>query len=123
MLIALPIFYYTMHAQIVVLMLIQIMEIIRFIIVWPFKTKLRNFIRLALDIILLLFFGTVLLQGFLMITIMSADTSTFVSTVDLFYKIGWAGFALVFIFNIGYMAIIIYDIVLGCRKSNRTCMD
>jgi hypothetical protein len=108
-----------MHAQIAVLILIQVMEIIRFIIVRPFKTKTRNFIRFGLDFTLLLFFGTVLIQGFLMLTIMSADTSTLLSTVDIFYKVGWTGFALAFIFNIGHLTIIIYDTVIGCRKSNR----
>jgi hypothetical protein len=112
-----------MHAQIAVLILIQIMEIIRFIIVRPFKTKIRNFIRFGLDFTLLLFFGTVLIQGFLMLTIMSADTSTLLSTVDLFYKVGWTGFALAFTFNIGHLTIIIYDTVIGCRKSNRYYMD
>lgn len=48
MMITLPIFYNTKNAQIGVLIMIQLFEIIRFSVVWPFKTKLRNFIRLGL---------------------------------------------------------------------------
>jgi hypothetical protein len=63
MLITLPIFYYTPHAQICVLMLIQLLECIRFLVVWPFKNKIRNFIRLGLDFALLVFFISIFIQG------------------------------------------------------------
>ncbi len=41
----------------------------------------------------------------------------------MFYKAGWAGFVAVFIFNVSYLAIFIFDCVMGCRKSNVEMMD
>jgi hypothetical protein len=37
----------------------------------------------------------------------------------MFYQVGWAGFGLVFGFNIGHIIIWVYDTMVGCRKSNR----
>ena len=68
--ISLPLFYTTRNAQIGVLMVIQLFEIARFIVVWPFKSKIRNFIRLALEICLMAFFMTVIIQSFEMMEIM-----------------------------------------------------
>lgn len=62
--IALPIFYLETHAQISALIGIQLFEIIRFLLTRPFKSKIRNAIRLGLEICLLGFFGCVLIQGF-----------------------------------------------------------
>jgi hypothetical protein len=70
MMITLPLFYMTKNAQISVLMAIQFLEIIRFIVVWPFKSKVRNFIRLGLEIILMIFFITIIIQSFEMVEIM-----------------------------------------------------
>lgn len=70
MMITLPLFYMTKNAQISVLMAIQFFEIIRFIVVWPFKSKVRNFIRLGLEIILMIFFITIIIQSFEMVDIM-----------------------------------------------------
>lgn len=46
--IALPIFYSTKDAQAGALILIQLLEMARFVAIWPFKSKVRNFIRLGL---------------------------------------------------------------------------
>ena len=48
MMIALPIFYLEKHAQISALIAIQVFEIIRFLLTRPFKSKIRNGIRLGL---------------------------------------------------------------------------
>ena len=76
MMISLPLFYTTRNAQISVLMVIQLFEIVRFIFVWPFKTKLRNFIRLGLEICLMIFFMTIIIQSFEMMEIMMNDPNT-----------------------------------------------
>ena len=54
---------------------------------------------------------------------MSGDAVLIKSAVDIFYKVGWAGFGMVFVFNIGHIIVWIYDCALGCRKSNRELMD
>ena len=48
MMISLPIFYSFKNAQISVLLIIQFFEILRFIIIWPYKSKVRNIIKLGL---------------------------------------------------------------------------
>ncbi len=48
MMITLPIFYSTKYAQVSILIIIQTMEIVRFLIIWPFHQKARNYIRLGL---------------------------------------------------------------------------
>lgn len=50
---------------------------------------------------------------------MSGDPAIIESAVDIFYKVGWVGFVMVWVFNIGHIATWIYDAVLGFRKSNR----
>jgi hypothetical protein len=54
---------------------------------------------------------------------MNNDPATLATAIGIFYKIGWVGFAFVFIFNIGHLIIFLYDIIVGCRKSNRDLMD
>lgn len=44
-------------------------------------------------------------------------------TINLFYKLGWVGFGMVFFFNFGFIIIMIIDIVKGCKKTNREMMD
>ncbi len=121
--VALPIFYSTKGAQVTILIAIQLMEIIRFLVIWPFHSKIRNYIRLALELCLLLFFACILIQGLKLPDIMSGDQILIVPAVNIYYTIGWVGFAMAFAFNIGHIAILVYDTVLGCRKSNRDLMD
>lgn len=76
MMVSLPIFYSTRNAQIGVLMAIQLFEIIRFIVVWPFKSKVRNIIRLSLECCLMIFFMTIIIQSFEMVEIMINNPET-----------------------------------------------
>jgi hypothetical protein len=119
MMVALPIFYNTKNAQITTLIVIQSLEIIRFLIIWPFKTRFRNFFRLFLDLCLLTFFITILIQSIELPDIMSGDNQRIVSAVEIYYSVGWVGFVMVFIFNICHIAIWIYDCMICCKKSNR----
>lgn len=121
--IALPIFYSTKYAQVSILILIQAMEIIRFLVIWPFHKKIRNYIRLGLELCLLLFFVSILIQALNLPDIMSGDQMLIPHAVNIYYAIGWVGFVMCFIFNIGHIAIWVYDAVLGCRKTNRDLMD
>jgi hypothetical protein len=119
MMIALPIFYFIAHAQISALIFIQILEVCRFLIVWPFKSNIRNFIRLGLELCLLGFFASVLIQGFMVLEIMKNDIATLSNAINLYYSVGWAGFVLVFVFNVSHLIILIRDIVMGCRTTNK----
>jgi hypothetical protein len=121
--IALPIFYFKAHAQIIALIFIQILEICRFLIIWPFRSNVRNFIRLGLELCLLGFFVSVVIQGFMVDEIMKNDNATLSNAINLYYSVGWAGFVLVFVFNIAHLIILIRDIVIGCRTSNKEYMD
>lgn len=103
--------------------MIQLMEMIRFIVIWPFHSKVRNFIRLGLEICLLTFFVTILIQAMNLPHIISGDPALIESAVEIFYKIGWVGFGMVFTFNIVHIIIWSYDWVQGCRKTNRELMD
>lgn len=50
---------------------------------------------------------------------MKNDDATLSGAINLFYSVGWAGFVLVFIFNIGHIFILIYNIVIGCKTTNK----
>lgn len=65
MIVSLPIFYHTTHAQAGVLILLQAAEIARFCLIRPFYKKWRNIYRLILECALEMFFISVLIQGFL----------------------------------------------------------
>jgi hypothetical protein len=65
------------------------------------------------------FFVTVLIQGYMVEEIMKNDDATLNNSIDIFYKVGWAGFALVFFFNLGHVGLLIWDICLGCNSTNR----
>lgn len=47
------------------------------------------------------------------------NPETLEKAVDIFYKIGWLGFAACWTFNIGHIIIFFYDTIVGLRRSNR----
>lgn len=123
MIISLPIFYHTVHAQAGVLIMLQAAEMIRFCVVWPYYKKWRNIYRLVLECALEMFFICVLIQGFLVQEIMLNNEETLMYSIQLFYRFGWVGFGMVFLFNCGFIVLYIMDFIIGCRKSNRKMMD
>lgn len=56
MMLTFPIFYYSGQAQIICLVILQVGEVVRFCLTWPFSKKWRNIYRLLLEIVLLLIF-------------------------------------------------------------------
>jgi hypothetical protein len=76
---------------------------------------------------LLIFFLTIAAQQYLIGEVVTFDPNTQAAQlqtyIKLFYDIGWVSFVLVFVFNIGFLAIFIFDLCLGCKKSNRELMD
>ena len=123
MIISLPLFYHSTQAQAGVLILLQIAEVIRFCVIWPFYKKWRNIYRLILECSLLMFFICVLIQGFLVQEIMLNNENTLMNAIQLFYRFGWVGFGMVFFFNCSFIVLAIFDLVMGCKKSNRKLMD
>ena len=67
----------------------------------------------------MIFFMSIIIQSFEMMEIMNNNPDTLEKAVDIFYKIGWLGFAMCWTFNIGHLIIFIYDTIIGCRTSNR----
>jgi len=121
--ICLPIFYENKHCQAVILIVIQLMEIARLLATQPYFARWRNIYRLVLELILLVFFVTVLVESFIIDAITQNNSATLLSAVSSFYRLGWVGFALVFGFNIGYLVLLFIDIVQGFRHTNREMMD
>lgn len=95
------------------------MEIVRFVLTKPYYATWRNVYRFALEILLLGFFICVLVNTYLIQEIMLNDPATLDFYVRLYYDIGWAGFALVFAFNIGFVVLFFIDVAQGFRYTNR----
>jgi hypothetical protein len=51
--------------------------------------------------------------------VMLNDPNTLEKAVNIFYNIGWLGFVMVFVFNIGFIIFLAVDCMIGCKKSNR----
>lgn len=47
------------------------------------------------------------------------DPNTITTDTTNYYAFGWISFITVFVFNISFIIIMIYDIIRGFRKSNR----
>lgn len=123
MIISLPIFYDVKYFQAAILILLQIMEISRLLATQPYYARWRNIYRLCLEIFLLLFFSVVMAETFLIAEISLNNQDTLLSTVNLFYNLGWFGFVLVFAFNIGFLVLFGIDVVNGFRHTTREMMD
>ena len=51
--------------------------------------------------------------------IVKNNPDTLQTYVDVYYGLGWLGFALVWSFNLGFVVLMIIDIVQAFRKSGR----
>ena len=120
---ALPLFYGFSHGAITCLIVIQGLEIIRFLVIRPFSSLWRNLYQLILEVILLTFF-IVYLADYIVVTELYVDPNA-VTSADLshYYNIGWAAAILIFIYNIGFILYFIIDVVIGCIYTNRQRME
>lgn len=123
MIITLPLFYSVLYAQVGILMFLQLLEVVRVWIVWPFVSSFRNYFRLSLDIALFFFFMINTIQISVLQNIMTSDTNGLESLTRLFYGMGWAGFVFCMYFNLGHICIGVYDLCTGLKISNRAKMD
>ncbi len=122
MLVSLPLFYDVQYAQISILIILQLFEVVRLLVVWPYAQRWRNLFKLGLDAILLMFFSTVMAQSFYVSTI-QLNNSELNSAIDSFYQVGWVGFLCIFAYNIAYFLLLAYDLYVSCQKTNRELMD
>lgn len=99
MMMAFTCFFYESNAQPIVLSIIQIGEIVRFCLTWPFATKWRNIYRLVLEIVLLAIFA---LFYFIELVVYYLIRSTDPVWATWFYMFGWITLGLVFAYNIGF---------------------
>lgn len=121
MMLAFPFFYDSGSTVLAVLIALQCLEIGRFCLTWPFAKRWRNWMRLALEIILLLVFILVFaIQGASLLIFGSNPPA---GTIRAYYDLGWAAFALVLIFNFSYFFLCIFDLVRGYKYSNREMVD
>jgi hypothetical protein len=74
MMLAFPLFFYHGYAQIIVLMVVQFFEILRFLVTWPYNVKWRNVYRLVLELILLLIFCMILFIRLIVVRLTSGNT-------------------------------------------------
>ena len=123
MIIVLPLFYEEPYAQMGLLLLVELFEVVRVWVVWPFLSAKRNWLRLSLDVALALFFLVHLIQIKLVNDIQSGDINQMELTVRAFQGLGWFGFVLVFYFNIAFIVMVVYSFCVGLRVSNRKLMD
>jgi hypothetical protein len=43
--------------------------------------------------------------------------------VNIYYNLGWLGFVMIWLFNLGFVFLAIFDAVQGFRKTSREMMD
>ena len=118
MMLALPLFYNYVYAQISALILIQIIEIVRLSITWPYTSKWRNVVRLVLESVLLALFGVILVLQLVIVYIVSENSTSDV-WAQLFFVVGWVGFGLVFAYNLGFLVCFCINWYYNFTKSNR----
>lgn len=123
MMFALAIFYERAEVQVSILILIQAGEIVRFALVWPFRSRFYNWFRLALEIVLLTLFACMAASIGLLNKIMSMPAEQTGPTVSIFYLVGWIALVMAFAFNIGFLLIFLYDFIHGLRFTNKEIMD
>lgn len=123
MIVSLPIFYELKHFQPAVLIILQLMEIVRFLITKPYFALWRNVYRFVLEIFLLIFFICVMINSYLIEEIVLNDPNTLDKSVRMYYDVGWVGFAMVFAFNIGFVILLFIDLGRGFKYSNRELME
>lgn len=114
MMCSLPLFHNFPHAQIGCLILLQLFEICRFCITWPYATIKRNVYKLAMEIVLLLIFVVVLVLGALSTEMMMNNPSTIEMIVSSYNTLGWIGLILVLFFNFSILLMMIVDLCSDC---------
>lgn len=117
MMLTFPLFYSNGKIALIILFIIQLGEIIRFCLTWPFAKRWRNICKLILEFILLFIFGTVYAIQQVTLVIFGSDPPP--ESIRLYFNLGWIGFGLIMIFNFGYFVLCIIDLSHSCRYTNK----
>ena len=70
-----------------------------------------------------MFFVMILVESYLIDDISSGTNGSTEDKGDSFYELGWVGFAVIFLYNIGFIVLMVIDVVVGCKYSNRELME
>ena len=116
---ALPLFSDFTHGGISCLVVIQFLEIIRFLLTWPFFSLWRNIYRLVMEISLFLFFCFYLIDDILIIHFFQDVNAITIEQIYIYYILGWIGFSFLILYNLGFLIYLIIDIIYGCHYTNR----
>lgn len=92
---------------------------VRLCVTWPFVSKARNVVRLLLELVLLLFFTTGLIQCANIEIMRQNNQDTIESSTDYFNISGWIGVGTIALFNLGCLVIVLVNFVQVCCKSHR----
>lgn len=120
MMMAFTAFYYETFAQPIALVVIQVGEIVRFCLTWPFNAKWRNVYRLTLELILLTIFALVY---FIELIVYNLIRGTDQVWATWFFMFGWITLGLVIAYNLGFLVLGCINLVQILKKTNRELMD
>ena len=120
MMMAFTSFYYESFAQPIALCIIQIGEIVRFCLTWPYAAKWRNIVRLVLEIILLAIFALIYFIQLIVYNLIRGADPVWATW---FFMFGWIALGLVFIYNIGFIVLACINLWQQCKYTNRELMD
>lgn len=121
MMLTFAIFYTDGDFQVMVLSFLQVGEIVRFCLTWPFAKLWRNVYRLVLEIVLLSVFAVVFAIQKIALNIYGNTPTN--EMVRLYFNMGWIGFGLVLIFNVGFLILMFIDMAIGCKYTNKEMIE
>ena len=124
MLLTVCIFYPYPTVQIATLISLQLLEIIRFIIVRPYNSTLRNVARGFLEVALLILFSLVLGQ-LLIINVIQTSTDMGINSSMgvLWIRMGWVSLSFLWIYCLGHLVIWTVNLGYGIKYTNLELMN
>lgn len=118
MFISLPLFMGVPYAQASVLVILQLLDIVRVILIRPFHKTWRNIYKIILQSLLCVLFICQLAHSSLLEEIVANNPDTIGTAITHFYRVGWVGFAAVFAYNCLYIVLFVIDFAIGCKYTN-----
>jgi len=120
MLSAIPIFYDHGLSPVIILTILQSMDVLRFVLTIPYQKLWRNFTYFALEVLLLVFFVSSLINQMAGLSLLD-DTGFIVdiSYLSMYKQSGMIGMIVIFIYNILYSLISFVELgIILCTKSS-----
>lgn len=116
MMMAFTCFYYQGFAQPIALVIVQVGEIVRFCLTWPYRHRWRNIYRLVLECILLVIFGLIYFIQLIVYNLIRGADATWATW---FFMFGWVAFSLIMVYNFGFLILAFTNLVQTCKFTNR----